>query len=295
VLRAESQTISDMFHLVHGPSFQHGKVIAVIFGYFDESSTHAGSKVVSLCGFLADPRIWEDFDREWKKVLDKSDWPNRPPEFHMYECVHGLGAFTGWNLAERLAIYGDMVTLLCDTNLIGLGSVILVGAFNDQSDDHKRLLALGGLSEPIDLVFQHLIQIAISATVRYGNIHNPPIVDQLGVLFDEVDPSIASRYYRLYKHIKSGDRNGNMLTGISFGDSVKFTPIQAADMLAYTTYRHILRRYFPSEPEFEFPINAPFMRLVENIATDGGVFSDSALMTLIGQILINNANKPFRF
>jgi hypothetical protein len=280
-----------MFHLVHGPSAQHGKVAAVIVGYFDESSTHEGSKVISLCGFLADPRIWEDFDQAWKKVLNRRDWPNRPCEFHMYDCVRGLGPFLGWSLAERLAIYGDMVTLLCDTNLIALGSAIVVDAYKQLSDEHKHLLALGGLSEPIDLIFQHLVQIAISATVRYGNIHNPPVVEQLALLFDEVDPSVASRYYKLYSHINGRDRRGRILAGIGFGNSEKFTPIQAADMLAYTTYRYTLKRYFPSEPEFEFPINAPFMRLIENIATDGGVFSDTALMTLIGQELINNANK----
>ena len=76
----------------------------MILGYFDESSTHEGSKIVSLCGFLADPRIWDDFDAEWKKLLDKRDWPNRPREFHMYDCVHGTGPFNGWSLAERLAI-----------------------------------------------------------------------------------------------------------------------------------------------------------------------------------------------
>lgn len=293
MLCAESQAIRDMFHLVCGPS-QHGKVAAVIFGYFDESSTHEGSKVAALCGFLADPRIWDGFDHAWKKVLDKPDWPNRPPEFHMYDCVRGIGPFTGWRLAERLAIYGDMVTLLCDTNLIALGSAIVVDAFKNLSDEHKLLLAQGGLSEPIDFVFQHLLQIAISSTLRYGNIHNPPIVEKLGLLFDKVDPSVASRYYKLYAHTTDKHRHGGMLTGIAFGDSKEFTAIQAADMLAYTTYRYILKRHFPAEPEFEFPITAPFMRLIENVAADGGVFSETALITLVGQELINKVNKRFQ-
>jgi hypothetical protein len=263
----------------------------VILGYFDESSTHGGSKVASLCGFLADPRIWDDFDQEWKKVLDKRDWPNRLSEFHMYDCVRGIGPFERWDFAERLAIYGDMVTLLCDTNLIALGSAIVVPALEDLSYGYRRVLAEGGLAVPIDFLFQHVLQVAIGATLRYGSIHNPPIVEELGLLFDEVDPSLVSRYNQLYDHTKAKHQRGSILTGIAFGKSEKFTPIQAADMLAYTTYRSILRLHFPSEPEFEFPINAPFMRLVENIATDGGVFSEKALMTLVGQVLINNINK----
>lgn len=283
-----------MFHLVLGPSSEHGKVVAVIFGYFDESSTHEGSRVASLCGFLADPHVWDDFDQAWKKVLDKRDWPNRPSEFHMYDCVRGIGTFSGWSFAERLAIYGDMVSLLCDTNLVALGSAIVVEAFENLSDEYRRFLAEGGLSLPIDFIFQHVLQIAIDATLRYGTIHNPPIVEELGLVFDEVEPSLASRYYKLYAHVKGKHGHGSMLTGIAFGKSEKFTAIQAADMLAYTTYRYILKRHFPSEPEFEFPISAPFMRLVENVATDGGVFSEKALITLVGQELINEVNKGLR-
>ena len=294
MLCAESQAVRDMFHLVHGPCSQRGKAVTVVFGYFDESNTHNGSKIISLCGFLADPRIWEDFDREWKRVLDKRDWPNRPPEFHMYPCVHGLKPFLGWSLAERLAIYGDMVTLLCDTNLIALGSVIDVTAFENLSEEYKSVLRQGGLTLPIDFVFQHTLQVAVGETMHYGSIHTPPIIDELGLLFDEVDPWLASRYYRLYDHIKGRHQYGSILTGIGFGSSEKFTPLQAADMLAYTTYHYTLKRYYPSESDFDFPIHAPFMRLVEKVATAGGVFSEKALNTLVGQELINEVNKGFR-
>lgn len=78
-------------------------MIAVIVGYFDDSNTHKGSKILSPCGFLADPRWWEDFDLEWKKILDKPDWPNRPREFHTYDIVHRTGEFANWSLAQRLA------------------------------------------------------------------------------------------------------------------------------------------------------------------------------------------------
>jgi hypothetical protein len=109
----------------------------VIDGYFDDSHTHEGAKILSVCGFLADPRIWSDVDQDWKKVLDKSDWPKKPAEFHMYDCVHGYGEFEGWSEAERLAIYGDMVGVLSQVNLIAIGSGIDIDAFRSLAAEHK--------------------------------------------------------------------------------------------------------------------------------------------------------------
>jgi len=263
----------------------------MILGYFDESSTHEGSKIVSLCGFLADPRIWDDFDAEWKKVLDKRDWPNRPREFHMYDCVHGTGPFNGWSLAERLAIYGDMASLVCGTNLIALGSLIVVDAYENLDHQQRVILGQGGLSRPIDFIFQYLLQIAISSTRKYASIHVPPIVEKLGLLFDETPPAVALRYHELYQHIAAKHPHGDMLTGIAFGKSEQFTPLQAADMLAYTSYHWQLKRQFPSESDFDFPIIPGFLRLIENIAADGGIFTETALVTLVAQELINKANR----
>ena len=263
----------------------------MIFGYFDDSSTHEGSKVLALCGFLADPRIWEDFDNEWKKVLDRRDWPNRPREFHMYDCVHGTGLFSNWGIAARLAIYGDMVTLLCDTNLIALGSIILVDAFKNLDADSKLILAQGGLCQPIDFVFQHLLQIAVASTRKYASIHRPPIVEKLGLLFDEAPAPMALRYHQLYTHMAAKHPHRETLSGIGSGKSEQFTAIQAADMLAYTSYRWTLKQHFPEESDFDFPIVPAFLRMIQNVAAEGGVFTETSLRTLVGQELINRVNK----
>ena len=290
---AESQAIENMFYLVHGPS-RHGKVTAVIVGYFDDSHTHKGAKVLSLCGFLADPRIWSGYDQECNKILDKKDWPNRPSEFHTCDCVHGYKEFAGWSLAQRLAIYGDMVGLLCETNLIAVGSGIVVDAFENLSAEHKLLLAQGGFFSPVDLVFQCLLQFAIDATVNYGKTHTPPVLDDLGLLFDQSDPEVALNYHRLYAHVRAKHRSASILTGITFGSSKKFTPLQAADMLAYTTCEWLVKEHFPAQSDFNFPILPAFMRMIENVAATGGMFSERAVMTLIGQELINKANKEIR-
>lgn len=286
----EGEAIRDMFHLVCGPSLR-GKVVAVINGYFDESNTHAGTKVLALCGFLADPRIWSDFEQEWNKILDKPCWPKRPREFHMVDCVHGTKDFDGWKLPERLAIYGDLVGLLCGTNLIAIGSGIVISAFEALSAEHKLLLAQGGFFEPLDLVFQCELQFAVDATVNYGKTHNPPVLDDLGLLFDDAPAEAALAYLRIYEHVKAKHRGGNILTGIGFGSSAKYIPLQAADILAYTTCQWLQKEHLHSKSNYDFPIIPGFMRMIEGIAATGGMFTEQAMINLIAQELINKANK----
>lgn len=290
----KSQAIQNLFDLLHGPASGR-KVAAVIVGYFDDSSTHRGSKIFALCGFLADPRIWGDFDIEWKKILDKPEWPNRPREFHMVDCVHGVREFQDWSLAQRLAIFGDMAGVVCDSNVMALGSLIVVNAYEHLSNQHKALMAKGGLNGPMDFVFQHLVQSAITNTRKYGQREEPPVVEELGLVFDEEPAPIAERYHALYDHIRKKHPFGAMLNGIAFGSSEKFTPIQAADMLAYTSYHWQLKQQSLSESDFDFPIIPGFLRLIENVAADGGIFTDHALGNLVAQELINEANKAYRF
>ena len=267
----------------------------MIAGYFDESNSHSGAKVLTLCGFLADPRIWTDFDQEWNKILSKPCWPSRPREFHTVDCVHATEEFNGWKLPERLAIYGDMVTLLCGTNPIAIGSGIVIDAFDSLSSEHKGLLAKGGLFQPLDLVFQCDLQFAIDATVRYGKTHSPPVLDDLVLIFDECPTNAALSYKRLYAHVAAKHRSGKILSGIGFGESEMHTPLQAADVLAYATGQWLLKEYLHSRNAYDFPILPAFERLIENVAAAGGMFSERAMMNLIGQELINKANKEIRF
>jgi len=209
----------------------------------------------------------------------------------MVDCVHATGEFEGWSLAERLAIFGDLASVIVSGNIRALGSVFVVRAFTDCSDAEKAILAKGGLLGPMDFVFQLLVQMAITQTRRYAAIHTPPIAEKLALVFDEEPPSTTGRYERLYDHHCAKHPHGDMLTGIGFVKSRDASPIQAADMLAYTTYHWELKRRFQGVSDFNFPIIPGFLRLIENVAADGGTYDHEALRRLVITQQINEANK----
>jgi hypothetical protein len=271
----------------------------VIGGYFDDSNTHGTSKIFSLCGFLADHRWWEDFDREWKKILDKPDWPNRPREFHTYDIVHGWGEFRDWSFAERLALYGDMTGLLSECNLLALGSLCYTDAYDDRTDEEKALLAKGGFFGPIDFVFQNLVGQAIVSTNKYGEVHTPPVkFEDLALVFDESTRPTTQRFLALFDHLRTKHPHGKMLKSITFEASHRSSPLQAADMLAYTTYQWHLKQMSPGQSDFDFPVIPGFLRLIQNVAAEGGLFNEEAMQRLMIQERINRVNKdldPFMY
>jgi Protein of unknown function (DUF3800) len=272
-------SVRDMFVLALG--FQcEGKSVAVLYAFFDGSSTHAGAKVWTLCGFLGEFDEFNKLDEKWNRVLDKNDWPNRLKEFHMYDCVHAEGEFKTWSFADRLAMFGELATTVTEANILALGSIVIVDDLGRLDPADLALLKSQGLGDPVDLSMQYIMQNALSYTRKHSQ------TEDVGLFFDIESNPTAQRYLEFAELYRS--RFGNVLKGIAFGDSEKYTPIQAADMLAYSTYRLELNRRFPLEQEPDFPVLPCFMRMLRGVAASGGGYDLESMKKLVEVV----KNKP---
>lgn len=275
-------SVRDMFFLVHGPS-KHRKAVAVFFGYFDGSNTHAGARIWTLCGFLGEEAAFAELQDEWIRILNLPCWPKRLSRFHMVDCAHGEGEFVGWSFAERLAIFGDLVSVILSCRLAALGSVVITEDFEQLEPEELALLRSEGLGQPLDLSIQYIFQRSISATRETTED------GELGILFDNENPEVRNRcldFCDLYKKRFGFDK---WLAGIGFGENVKFAPLQAADILAYCTYRYSMQRYPQIEPDF--PVEPAFLRLITNIVNEGGGFDLESMKLLAQEIKKRHENR----
>ena len=94
--------------------------IAVLTAYFDDSGTHAGSKVVLWAGFLAPEHRWLALDEEWRALLTK--W--KISAFHMSHCMALDGEFEGWREAERDRCIFEFRAVILKFQMFGLGSAV---------------------------------------------------------------------------------------------------------------------------------------------------------------------------
>jgi hypothetical protein len=69
----------------------------MLTGYFDESSTHAGSPLIVIAGAISDDVQWSFLESEWRDLLAQY----QVPYFHMREFAHSIGPFKPWKGDEK--------------------------------------------------------------------------------------------------------------------------------------------------------------------------------------------------
>lgn len=242
----------------------------MFLGFFDASNTHEGAKVWSLCGFPGEEAAFASLAEAWNEVLDKPEWPMRLKRFHMVDCVHGEREFLGWSFAERLAVFGDLASVIMRAPLAGVSSVVVTEDFGRLDQQELDLLKLEGLGTPLDLSLQSVYQRCMRLTKQTSEAAT------IRLLFDGENPDNRKRILDFCDLYRERFGFGKHFAGVGFGDSAKCIPLQAADILAYCTYRFSMQRY-PEIPIPDFPVLPGFERLVRGTLHDakGGFDLDS--------------------
>jgi len=110
--------------------------VAVLISCLDETGTHAGAPVTSVGGYLFDKDGQERFTEKWAEVLQ----PLRARGiryFHASECSAPDGPFRNLSLAERLALFGDLIELIRQTVKFGMVTAIEDRVFQDEMQRNK--------------------------------------------------------------------------------------------------------------------------------------------------------------
>ena len=61
-----------------------GHLLVLVEAFFDESATHAGSKLMAMAGYLFRQDKSEQMAADWRKFLASKELPY----FHMVDCAH---------------------------------------------------------------------------------------------------------------------------------------------------------------------------------------------------------------
>lgn len=77
-----------------------GSVVAFANVYFDESGTHANSRVISMAGYWFDAEQARKFSRDWAKILKKFGIGAA----HQTDCALGFGEFKNMSKEQRVEL-----------------------------------------------------------------------------------------------------------------------------------------------------------------------------------------------
>lgn len=217
-----------------------------LWGYFDASGTQKNpdgqgrySPAVAVSGYLATPKQWSNFQKEWKIVLDIAGIPY----FHMTDFVARVKEYKGWTQEKRDEIYQALLAVIQRNVMYGIGALVLLSDYREVINTEFRQAVVG---QPFTFCSKMCLFAAAQWAERVG------YKDSIRYVFDDGDQH-KQDILKAHTHACTDEELSafyRFSTGsLTFGHKDKVTPIQAADILAYEMYKEMYRNVYPSEPK----------------------------------------------
>ena len=226
------------------------------WAYGDETGTHDGSKFCAVLGYVASPRQWKLFRRDWRKALGK-----RIPEFHAVDFFQRASwessdsPYHGWSEKKAEVFLDKLLRTINRYDLRPIGFAYesepfmalsleerkrLTGAvrFNrvrrrgDQVEVSSKLITSGAPTQLYFLGVSYVITEAVKAAPSGANV---------SFVFDRREQSesrAADMFDEITQYSSSPILEGR-LGSLSFRDSSDYEPIQAANLYAYVINRFL--------------------------------------------------------
>jgi hypothetical protein len=196
--------------------------------YFDDSGTHAGSRVTVVAGLIGTPTQWQKFEAAWRAKL-VAPLPDKPPlkVFHLSACNARDGEFAGYNDAEQDAVIHDFRQIIIDAGLISTAFAIDKCAWEE--------LVTGALREVLGDAREPCVEQCIHECMRIAGAH--PEGQLVAVVFDrgmwserlqaKADPFTYPMFTPRITVVKTAQVADSM-------------PLQGADTVATENYWHAI-------------------------------------------------------
>jgi len=189
-----------------------------VFG--DESHDETKQRVFAVAGLLGTPEEWDDLEIRWVKRTGGR-------VFHAAECESDKGEFSTTSHKENQELYRDLTKLIADTKMLGFGAGIDLAGFNEAFPDAPQ-------DQPYFMCF---VRVVIEcAWAGYVSIPR----QKVKFTFDNRPDSqhYAGSLYGYMATLPEWKVRPFLHNEISFACR-KTVPIQAADLLARETMKHL--------------------------------------------------------
>lgn len=224
-----------------------GKIIA----YFDESGTHAGSRITVFGGFVASDEEWSKFNEQWTELLN--DY--RLSYFRMSECENLLGGFKRFTKTKQQELLRRVLSIVTSRQLTGVGVGIVVNEYNEFLAQMKLSHYLDAYSTAAFSSFARIRKWAdesnyhepVEFVLENGAEHKGKVIAMQSTI--NGTPQLRERF---------------RLGSLTFAEKRQSLQLQAADLLAYEIRKHALNLLegSPRQARYTF-LNLKRMPLIE--------------------------------
>ncbi len=262
-------------------SLQREPLMAMLYGYFDESGKQSDHPVVTFAGVCVPQLELKTFDDAWNGLLRQYGLRS----LHMAKASRlrekvGDKMLRGQTADERNDSLIPFADCINDHLEVGLIQAIDVEGFKSMSKNARA--KLGNADDPYYVAFAR----AMLELLRY--VHED---DRISVICDD-DEDTAWDCYQHYRGIRRARADVRKRTiSISFADDEHFPALQAADMVAFLARLEAKAAFYGDQYSFR--------RLFDHLITEKGVgharwftmFADKQKCKLLSDDLERNAKR----
>jgi len=224
--------------------------VAILHAAFDESGKFHDHDVISLCGWIATFNAWDVFAKKWEVALDEIGIK----ELHTAEFMGLHGQYshlrTIWGQeweAKRDSALTTLANVIRSTMGKGVGATIDSKHYRSMDVGFKKELHKSG--NPSIIALLEVLERTIWNVERFGKANGLGSNVKVGLIFDQDEQQSDEVLKLLYKIKKEREDVRERVSGICFSDRRNYSPIQAADFIAYETKKELERRTKrPKEP-----------------------------------------------
>jgi uncharacterized protein DUF3800 len=207
--------------------------MAILHFFCDESGKHQKNPIVAITGIAATRERLDPFNAEWEVLLRLYGLRELSMR-HALEINMSVGTkfSAGQKLTERQELlfpFADCINKYLEIGLMQAWSVL---GYAKVPLEAKKLL--GGANDPYQLAFVRGLM-AIAGYARHEDYINVICDDNLATAWDT---------YIHYREALKASEIVEKFVGISFAKSFHYSPLQAADMVAFLARRAAKEQFY---------------------------------------------------
>jgi Protein of unknown function (DUF3800) len=215
--------------LLH-PASSKGRFVIVLKAYLDASGTDRKQKVVTVAGWAASEQEWIKWETEWNAFLvevNLSRWHHT--HFLNKECE-----YENWEEAKFLFAQGEIVRIFNNIQPFGVGAALWRSDYKEVRVSKNWDVPRSPYAFCLDYCLEKLIH----------KLHEVPKDEGIAIYVDQDDEyedlgRQIAKWHELYLRQNKEARNPERRVSTTYGSSIDYKPLQAADILANETYRYM--------------------------------------------------------
>jgi len=213
-----------------------------MLAYFDFSGHPSDGEVISIGCWIGTANQWNSFEKKWWKRLRRENVDH----FHMNKFENRYPPFQEWDNDRRLSFIQDLLAFINNADILGETHAIVL-------QDWKTLIE-PKFNDPFER--KRATYIFLMQTVIWKIAHRVTLKpnETIACVFEE-DRFVEEAIGQHFTNLKTDAFLSKCLGTKTFGEKVKFAPLQAADLLAYEGMKHALNQVIEKGVR---PVRKPF-------------------------------------